>query len=207
MNKVKTVIFDLGVVVIDINDQYAIDYLISHKIKNADVLFQRSNDYCVQYETGKISSETFIAEINKLVVSENFINLNIIETAWRKIIVDIPDWKIKAIKALGEKYKILALSNTNALHVDEIDQLFKKKGNPNEFFSLFHKSYLSHQVGLIKPHPEIFYHIIKDADIKPSTSLFLDDLASNLISADKLGFQTNKVNNDLTFKEVIEALL
>jgi putative hydrolase of the HAD superfamily len=45
-------------------------------------------------------------------------------------------------------------------------------------------------VGCRKPHPDIYKKALKEAGATPETSLFIDDLAENLETPRKSGWQT-----------------
>ena len=54
----------------------------------------------------------------------------------------------------------------------------------------FEKTYLSFEMKMAKPEPEIFKAIIEDAGIEPKETLFIDDSEMNCKAAQNLGIST-----------------
>ena len=83
----------------------------------------------------------------------------------------------------------MLLSNTNAIHWDWICRnRFSWNGHtPSDYF---HTCYLSYQLGMLKPYPDIFNHVVKDAGILPAETLLIDDAVPNCETAASLGFKT-----------------
>lgn len=50
--------------------------------------------------------------------------------------------------------------------------------------------YISGDLGLRKPDPKIYVHLLRDLDVHPSRVIFVDDRAKNLDAAAELGIQT-----------------
>ena len=51
----------------------------------------------------------------------------------------------------------------------------------------FEACYVSGELGLIKPHPEIFLHVLADLSITPAEAVFIDNRDSNVAGAEALG--------------------
>ena len=69
------------------------------------------------------------------------------------------------------------------------------------------KLYLSYQVGHTKPAPEIFDFMIKDCNIIPSETLFVDDGTSNIHMGKELGFETFQPRNGTDWRADLTAIL
>jgi putative hydrolase of the HAD superfamily len=52
---------------------------------------------------------------------------------------------------------------------------------------LFAACYVSGELGLLKPHPEIYRHVLDDLGIDPAEAVFIDNRASNVAGAQALG--------------------
>ncbi len=52
---------------------------------------------------------------------------------------------------------------------------------------LFAACYVSGELGLLKPHPEIYRHVLDDLGITPAEAVFIDNRASNVAGAQALG--------------------
>jgi len=51
----------------------------------------------------------------------------------------------------------------------------------------FKACYVSGELGLLKPEPEIYRHVLEDLGIKPAEAVFIDNRASNVAGAEALG--------------------
>ena len=59
----------------------------------------------------------------------------------------------------------------------------------------------------MKPEPEIFRQMIKDAQIRPEETLFIDDSTSNIAAGKNAGLQTFQPENASDWREEVEELL
>tara|TARA_B110000914_G_C15445062_1_gene438011 strand:- start:581 stop:1201 length:621 start_codon:yes stop_codon:yes gene_type:complete len=198
MKNSKVIIFDLGAVILNINYQNTIDEFTKLGIKNASSFYSKKvqTDLFNQIETGKITAEKFLTELQK---ETNNATINQVKDAWNSMLLDLPNERLELIKALKNKYRIYLLSNTNNIHIDA----FKKQlGNAKweDFCNLFDKMYLSHEVGLRKPNAEIFKHILTEQKLKAEEVFFIDDSPQHIEGAKKLGIKTHHLldNENIT---------
>ena len=201
MKKIDNIIFDLGNVILDIDYQSTIKAFEKIGIENASILYSKSSQTKIfdQLETGKITKEDFILEIQKIIPKAS---KSEIINAWNAIIKDLPESRIDILKNLKDKFSIFLLSNTNSIHIDYI---VKKIGGGkyDEFYNLFDKVYYSHEVKLRKPDPNIFKLVINENNLKIKNTLFIDDSIQHINSAKKLGLQTYHLNNSMESLETI----
>ncbi|MCU1574448.1 MAG: haloacid dehalogenase [Micrococcaceae bacterium] len=54
----------------------------------------------------------------------------------------------------------------------------------------FSRLFFSGQLGLLKPDPAIFQHVLGELNADPGTVTFIDDVAENVEAADRLGLRT-----------------
>lgn len=201
MKKIDNIIFDLGNVILDIDYLSTIKAFEKIGIENASILYSKSSQTKIfdQLETGKITKEDFILEIQKIISKAS---KSEIINAWNAIIKDLPESRIDILKKLKDKFSIFLLSNTNSIHIDYI---VKKIGERkyDEFYNLFDKVYYSHEVKLRKPDPNIFKLVINENNLKIKNTLFIDDSIQHINSAKKLGLQTYHLNNSIESLETI----
>lgn len=60
------------------------------------------------------------------------------------------------------------------------------------FLDHFETIYVSGELRMIKPEPEIFEHVLADLGLAAGRILFIDDSARNIETADRLGFATHR---------------
>ena len=201
MKKIDNIIFDLGNVILDIDYQSTIKAFEKIGIENASILYSKSSQTKIfdQLETGKISKEDFILEMQKNIPKAS---KSEIINAWNAIIKDLPESRIDILKNLKDKFSIFLLSNTNSIHIDYIVRKIGR-GKYDEFYNLFDKVYYSHEVKLRKPDPNIFKLVINENNLKIKNTLFIDDSIQHINSAKKLGLQTYHLNNSIESLETI----
>ncbi len=201
MKKIDNIIFDLGNVILDIDYQSTIKAFEKIGIENASILYSKSSQTKIfdQLETGKITKEDFILEIQKIIPKAS---KSEIINAWNAIIKDLPESRIDILKSLKDKFSIFLLSNTNSIHINYIVKKIGR-GKYDEFYNLFDKVYYSHEVKLRKPDPNIFKLVIIENNLKIKNTLFIDDSIQHINSAKKLGLQTYHLNNSIESLETI----
>ena len=86
------------------------------------------------------------------------------------------------------------LSNTNEIHISSLPDELEKQGGLRNINDLFEKVYLSYEVGCRKPDQEIFELVLKDAELKPSETLFIDDSIQHVEGAKKVGIRAHWLN-------------
>lgn len=104
---------------------------------------------------------------------------------------------IEYIKQLGTTYNIGLISNISR---GAMDSYFSK----DELGELFDDVVLSSDVGMIKPHPEIFELAAERLGFDPSECVFIDDIEDNVKGAISIGMigivytDVNKLIADLS---------
>ena len=53
--------------------------------------------------------------------------------------------------------------------------------------AFFEACYVSGELGLLKPHPEIYRHVLDDLSLTPAEAVFTDNRASNVAGAEVIG--------------------
>ena len=102
---------------------------------------------------------------------------------------DFPTHRLEFIQQLAheKKYQLILLSNTNELHINWI------KDNVSfyeDFKNSFDAFYLSHEINLRKPNPDIYQFVLDAHGLKAEDTLFIDDTEENTVTASQLGIQT-----------------
>ncbi|OJX91529.1 MAG: hypothetical protein BGP01_01460 [Paludibacter sp. 47-17] len=187
-----TLIFDFGGVIINLDLPLCISRLKS--IGAVDVEKYLSNfgqsGFFLQWEKGEIGLDEFRRQLRS-VCSGNPSD-EAIDTAWMAFLQDIPAEKIELLRKLRSRYRILMLSNTNPLHIEQSARIaFEAHGTTMN--QLFDKCYLSYEIGLTKPDKAIFEYLLADAGVQPGECLFIDDGQKNIDTAAAMGFATRLV--------------
>lgn len=197
MNKqgIKNIIFDFGCVLVNLDKHRCIEAFNAINASEVSVYVDeaRQEDLFLQLELGTISISEFCDEVRRqsprCVATDDEI-----VAAWASLLVDVPLRRLHRILDLKSRYRIFLLSNTNAIHWDMAENIFfSQEGHCVSDF--FEKTYLSYKMHLTKPSEEIFQQALRDADILPQETLFIDDSAANCAAAERLGIRVMKVDN------------
>lgn len=83
---------------------------------------------------------------------------------------------------LADAYHLACLSNTNHLHWERFER-------ETPLLDSLHSHFVSHQIGALKPDPEIYDHVISALACEPARILFMDDNQINVDAAEKSGMR------------------
>lgn len=204
----KTLIFDLGGVLLDIYIDRAFGALAAIGLDSR--LLNEENaliDEVIQrYDCGTISTSDFYdyiarhlpQNVRELPQEELFQR---IDEIWNMIIGNFDIRKIKRIDELRSNgYRVVLLSNTNERHWEEIERLFLRTTgiDINDFFD---ELYLSFRMKLRKPDKEIFLKLLSNENTKASDCVFIDDSAQNCQSAESVGIKAINVARNAAWGE------
>ena len=205
MKNIDNIIFDLGNVILNIDYQNTIDAFEKIGVPDASIFYSKSSQLNIfnQLETGRISKQNFILEIQKFVPKAS---ASQIINAWNAILQDLPNERLEILKNIKDKFSIFLLSNTNTIHIEKIiDKLGKKKYE--EFYNLFDKVYYSHEVKLRKPNADIFKLVIKENCLSIKNTLFIDDSIQHIESAKKIGLKTYHLDGNETLESIFPDII
>ncbi len=138
-----------------------------------------------EFERGKLSpaawAERFIQDWDVDLTPDEFLGKF---TTWSRRV--LPGAR-ELLQELRGRYRLAALSNSNELH-------WERNTNELRIIELFEFAISSHQVGLCKPHPDIYKVAIERAHVSsPESIVFFDDLAANIEAAKSAGMRAYQV--------------
>lgn len=151
------------------------------------------------YETGKIPSDEFRQHLNKLLQID--VDNNMFDLAWNAMLLELPMEKISALKRISKQKNIYLLSNTNDIHYQFFKHYIDHVYSFEKFEKIFKRTYYSHLLGLRKPNPKAFQHILDENNLNPAETLFIDDTKGHLEGAKACGIHTHFLpsNDRLSF--------
>ncbi|MBN3584583.1 HAD family phosphatase [Algoriphagus aestuarii] len=184
---VDFLIFDLGNVIIDIDYHHSLDLIKKELPENhhdrADAFYL--TDFHKKYEKGELDSEKFRNEV-RLYFEQDWTDEKV-DLLWNSLLKEIPQERIDLVSGLKEKYNLGILSNTNEIHIDAVFKMLNKNFNLENFDSIFHHVFLSHEMGMAKPSAEIYLSMVNQLETKPERIVFFDDLEANVKGAASIG--------------------
>ena len=198
---IKTVIFDLGKVLIPFD--FARGYRGMEKFCDypAAEIPKRiaATDLVHRFETGLVEPRDFVEQLSRVldlrVTYEQFCEI------WSSIFLPetlVPDSLLAGIR---ERYRLLVLSNTNAIHFAMVRQSYPMLRH-------FHDLVLSYEVKAMKPSPAIYREAIARARCRPEECFYTDDIAAYVEAAcregiDAVQFQScAQLELDLAAREI-----
>lgn len=186
----KNIIFDLGNVLVKLNPDGCIGAFKAIGMGELVDSNPQSEGMKLMSKlgVGMITTEEFCEAARKLtgtdVTNEEIIN------AANKMLVEIPDEKKERLLQLKKAgYRLFLLSNTIDVHWGYcVEHLFPYQNHGVEDY--FEHCFLSQRMHLAKPDARIYEVVIRQANIHPDETLFIDDLKENCEAAEKLGIHT-----------------
>lgn len=186
---IKAVVFDLGGVLLDL-DMEKCKEAFREKAgfttidQYIDTFHQKG--FWGELEGGTIGAEEFIGKC--IENSRPGTTKDTVLDCFREFLEGIPAEKVDFLKELSGKYPLYLLSNTNPVAMDICKEIFSDAGfSPEEVFT---KQFLSYEMKLMKPSPEIYRKAIEEIAFPADEILFIDDSQTNLEAAAREGIQT-----------------
>ena len=185
MKNIKSIIFDLGGVLLNISYQKTIEEFEKLGIENSSAFYSKKSQKNIfnLLETGEISENEFVKVIKRSCKSAT---TDQIQFAWNAMLLDFPKKRINLLINLKKEYQIFLLSNTNEIHINKFKKIMGEE-EYNKFYNLFNKVYYSHQIGYRKLNAEAFQLIIEENNLNSDEVLFIDDSPQHIEGAKKLG--------------------
>ena len=198
---IKSVVFDLGGVIYGVDYHKTINEFKALGIDRFEEVYAKAgqSDLFNDLEEGKISRAVFVERI-KTLSGQDIISSQIF-IAWNSMLLGFMPDALTCLKRLSGSYRLFLLSNTNEIHIQEIESRVGAEVF-SDFCALFEKVYLSHELGLRKPHPEVFTHIIEEQGLAASETLFIDDSIQHVEGAIKAGLRAYHLTDDQTIDQL-----
>lgn len=193
MNGIKSLIIDLGGVIIGLTRNRCIDAFEQLGVKNVRENITNNfqhKDLFMQLELGYISVADFHDGIRQLAGKD--LTDRQIDDAWIMMLGEVPKEKLELLLELRNCYNTILLSNTNEIHWKWIaNNCFNYKNLKVDNF--FHKIYLSYELHMLKPNTDIFEHVLNDAHIRSEETLLIDDSLPNCRTAEAMRMRAYNV--------------
>ena len=202
--KIKNIIFDLGGVILDIDETIVYKELEKLGINTSELA--RSKEFIEimsKFDTGIYTAPTFRKKM-KALIGQGKMTDKRFDAIWDAMLLDIPRERIEAIEKIKKHYKIFLMSNTNVIHYDLYVRDLQLRFGYNEFDELFNKSYFSFAEHLEKPDPRFFELILDHEGLLPKETLFIDDTEKNIKVAQTLGIRTYHIRRDELVRNLFE---
>ncbi len=180
-NPIKTVIFDLGKVIVNFDHLITCRRLAQYCPCSPEEVYENifSSGLEEQLDTGSISPDVFFEAVScRLNLN---IEIELFMKVWKGIFTLNPGIE-QLINRLKSSFKLLCISNTNQWHFEYCLETFPVLNS----FDLF---ILSFKVGRKKPHNEIFKKAMAEADALPQECVYIDDIKDFVKAAECSGMK------------------
>ena len=207
MTEIKSIIFDLGGVILNLNYSKTEDEFKKIGVLNFKEFYSQKKQTLLfdDFEKGKIKSEEFISsfkESGNLKIKEiDFIN------AWNAMLLEIPIEKLQFIDGLKKDYKIILLSNTNEIHIKKFEDDLKKNNMLEQFYKCFDKIYYSSRMGKRKPEENCFNQVLEENGLIAENTLFIDDSIQHIEGAKKAGIKTFHLEKNKSILDLVPDII
>lgn len=207
MKKIKTILFDLGGVIMTIDQEQAI-----RRFKEIGVLdIERHLDPYTQtgifgdLECGKISDEEFRSRLSQMTGKD--LSWNECQYAWLGYVADVPGYKLEHMLDLRRRgYRVVLLSNTNPFIMGwAMSDRFDGQGHTLRHY--VDEAYLSYQCKAMKPDERFFRYVVEHEGLVADETLFVDDGPRNVKAAEAMGIHTLCPANGADWTDDLEQIL
>ena len=180
MSQIKTLIFDLGGVIVPFDFMRAYRRFEQMTGTPPERLRETITDTGLvpQFESGQLEPDEFVERLTGAIGVS--MSMREFRDLWVSIFLPealIPEAFLESLRA---RHRMLLLSNTNAIHFEMIRETYPQL---NHFDHLV----LSHEVKAMKPSPEIYAAALANADADPDECFFTDDVAAYVEGARHAG--------------------
>ncbi|HWB82566.1 MAG TPA: HAD family phosphatase [Bryobacteraceae bacterium] len=196
----KAIIFDLGNTILPFDFKHAYRELESCCPYASAEIGERftATKLAEPFELGLIEPHEFVRQVSEAL----HLRIDYAEfcKTWNSIFTQ-PVISEAMIAGLAARYRLVLLSNTNAIHFEMI-----RAKQP--FMRHFHELVASHEVHALKPQAEIYRIAVERAGCSPRECLYVDDIASYVETARKMGIDavtfrsTEQLEADLAAREI-----
>ncbi|MCH1503401.1 HAD family phosphatase [Verrucomicrobiales bacterium] len=184
---IEKVLFDLGNVLLRFDFDRAYKAMAEHGAHVPTLKDESMDALKIEYETGAISNEEMYQRT--AVLSGYHGSQEHFEQSWEDIFQEnapMVDF-LRSLQTRGIPRYLL--SNSNDLHVRHVETAYA-------VLEPFNDIIFSHQAKAMKPDEMIFEKAIAQFGLEPSKTAYIDDLADNIATGRRLGFQCIHYNPD-----------
>jgi len=174
-------LFDIGRVLLDFDFDASMQRILKNKTVESNERLIRAIENRNFFERGEIEATEFIKQSIEII--DSTIDPQDFRDAWRQIFTRNPAmWDVvRRLKAQG-MHRLILFSNTNAIHCPWIFEEFPE-------FDLFDEKVLSYEVGAIKPDAAIYDYAIREFELDPRRTIYIDDLPENIATGEQFGLR------------------
>ena len=191
---IKNLYFDMGGVIFDQNTEEAFRRFRAIGIDTDYYMGQYGQrDFFLDLESGRIDAHQFCQKLRE--VTGRDLSEEQIRHCWLGFYDGVPVERLDDLERLRRHYRLGLLSNTNPFMMAFTrSEAFSERRKP--ITAYFDALFLSYEMKVCKPDPEIFLQVLAADGVKAEECLFVDDSRKNTDAAQKVGFQVLHVETN-----------
>lgn len=197
--KIDTIIFDLGGVLVDWNPEYIYLDIFNGNTKKMKWFLSNvcTSEWNLEQDNGRLIKDGVAEKIAEF--PEYKTEIELFYKNWEFMFKGTIERNVEIFKQLksSEDYTIYALTNWCAEKWDKAIELFP-------FFKEFDGVVVSGQEKCRKPSPEIFNILFNKFNIQPSKAIFIDDNLENIKAANSLNLHGIHFKENDNLKEKLK---
>ncbi|MGE0568693.1 MAG: HAD family hydrolase [Bacteroidia bacterium] len=186
---IKSIIFDLGGVIINLDMQRTIDAFERLGCKNFNQMYSQlsQSELFDKFDKGQIGEMDFFSKI----ISWFNLEAGVAELVkvWNEMLLDFPQHRLDKLKSLKKDYRTFLLSNTNETHIESFESILEKENGYKNLSEFFERDYYSCRMNMRKPELEIFNSVLNENALDPQETIFIDDTIIHVEAAKKCGIK------------------
>lgn len=200
-NKFKTIIFDLGAVLIDWNPRYVYKQIFV----TDDAVEYFLKNICTTHWNEEQDAGRSFADGTQLLLQhypEYTSEITAYYGRWREMLKGPIQPTVDMLKLLKDsnRYRLLALTNWAAESFPVALERF-------EFLQWFESILVSGEENMKKPEPAIFELLLDRYQVDRDSAIFIDDNIANVLAARGLGIETIHFTDSQSCKLQLEQLI
>ncbi len=183
----KAFLFDVGNVIIGFDFTITAGKLAPRCDVSPEEAFRRVALLTDRLECGQLTADEFIREAIERIGFKG--SPSELRAAFEDIFT-LNEPIVELIESLHrQEIPLHLLSNTNAIHAPYFEKTFP-------VFNCFSGRIYSHEVGCMKPSPEIYRIAIEKLSLEPGETIYIDDLPANCEAGREAGLQSIRYDKD-----------
>ena len=193
-------LFDLGRVVLDVDFNKVVASWAGHAGCDPSEIAARfaPDESYFHHERGTITDAAFFDSLRTslgiAISDEQFLE------GWNAIFIGEMNGIAKLLERAAQHLPLYAFSNTNRPHVETFTRMYP------DVLGHFREIYISSTMGMRKPEPKAFDHVVNAIGVPASRIVFFDDLADNIEGARARGLKAVHVRSVSDVADALAAL-
>jgi HAD superfamily hydrolase (TIGR01509 family) len=179
-NKIRAIIFDIGRVLVRLDITGAMRGLAASASLSPEETWAaiEHDPRWRDWQEGRMSPRDWQLHISRRLGVE--LTFEQFTEVWNRVLDPNPLIDSVLLQYLSKHYRLAVLSNTDPLHVAELERRF-------DFFRFFLRRIYSCTVGATKPSPLIFREALRACKVTAEAALYIDDIPAYIEAARQLG--------------------